>query len=290
MREKGFKYYLKGKKAVNKAFRKNFSLYFKYFIFLIINAFARMTVFFFPFVELSRNNLLSEILNNNNFKTSDIIEELNDNNKVKHISLFSVNLIRVLVISGGLAILYVLSIILYQFGLHVDTLLSYELVFEEILIVPLLFLIPTILTALIFTIILNIRFDLTVLLIHEKNYNAKEALKNTNKMFNRKTFSKIFSTYFFNIVEFILAVVLLVALTFLMDYLLGGYSYITFIFIFSIVIIFKIPKTIMSINISRMNIIKDLIVFFDNDDLYKKEELSESEQLVILFEENSEEI
>ena len=68
-----------------------------------------------------------------------------------------------------------------------------------------------------------------------------------------------------------------------MDYLLGGYSYITFIFIFSIIIIFKIPKTIMSINISRMNIIKDLIVFFDNDDLYKKEELSETEQLVILF-------
>lgn len=290
MQKKGIKYYFQGKKVAGKAFRKNFSLYFKYWIFIVANMFAKISIIFFPFGEKARYQLVESVELKNDFKVSDIVEDLTDDNKSEYFSLFKVHLVKTLIIVSGVYIMSKISKLVWFLALELDNLWYLDFEYEELKLLPVIFMIPMLLITVVFTIIVLIKYDTTVFIANTKKKSAKEALVLTNKIYNKKTFGKMFSIYFLNVLEFLITIALFYAATLLTEYLFGEHVKIAFQIVFVIILLFKFAKTVMSMNISRYHVLKDIIKDFEINHETSEEALSSREQLIKLFDENSEAI
>lgn len=142
MKKSGIKYYFQGKRVAGKAFKKNFSLYFKYWIFIVANMFAKISIIFFPFGEKARYQLVESIEFKNDFKVSDLLEDLTDDNKSEYWSLFKVHLIKTLILASGIYIMTKLSKLVWKLGLELDKFLYLDFEYEDLKLLPVVFMIP----------------------------------------------------------------------------------------------------------------------------------------------------
>lgn len=287
MNKRGIKYFLSGRKSSAKVFKTNFSMYFKYWVFVIASILARVSIVFYPFMEQARYNLISNLDKTNNINVDEL---LNGFEKPKKLwDLFLVFIVRVVIITSGLFLFKVISTLLWTLGLEIESMFSIDLtLFNEIPFIPGLLMIPMALISIIFTIAVLVKNDLTSFITVSEELNAKESFVLTNKLYNRKTFKKLFSIYLFAFLDIVIKLAIALGIVVLTDYLFGNVVSLGFAIVLVIVLLFLLVRTFLTLDISRFNLMKDLLKTYEDLEEDENVNVSEQEMLITLFDENSE--
>lgn len=287
MNRKGIRYYFNGKRRAGRVFRKNFSMYFKYWVFVVASVLARISIVFYPFMEQARYSLITNIEKTNDIKVSVLLEEFEKPKKLW--DLFLVFLVRVVIITSGIYLLCIISKLFWILGLEIETIINVGFVLPyDLPFVPTLFMIPMALIALIFTILVLIKNDVTSFTLINNNLNAKDSFSLTNKVYNKKVFRRLFGIYFYTLIDILIKAVLFVGIVFLSEYLFGSVITLGFIMVLAIVLFFILSKTFLTLDFARYHLLKDVLKAYDEEEEVETEEVTEQEQLIILFDENSE--
>lgn len=256
-------FYWIGKKQTRKLFKNNFTLYFKYMVFMVAFMITRITILFYPLGRLSEEQLVKNLKEYRSFKLDTLFDQIEDKEKVKNTLL--VHVIKVLIMLSIGIIIYTVFWSLRNLGNMID-LNSY---FEEKYI-KYIFITPPLLVGLGFAIYIHLIFEMATHLIVSKNMKLTNALVSSLEIMKNKNRVKLFLIYFLNILEIIVVFVLSVFFIKMMDDQFSHQVAILITVVLEIFMLFVVTKVFITISISKRLLLNNLAKDYNYE---KSEEL-----------------
>lgn len=256
-------FYWIGKKQTRKLFKNNFTLYFKYMVFMVAFMITRITILFYPLGRLSEEQLVKNLKEYRSFKLDTLFDQIEDKEKVKNTLL--VHVIKVLIMLSIGIIIYTVFWSLRNLGNMID-LNSY---FEEKYI-KYIFITPPLLVGLGFAIYIHLIFEMATHLIVSKNMKLTNALVSSLEIMKNKNRVRLFLIYFLNILEIIVVFVLSVFFINMMDDQFSHQVAILITVVLEIFMLFVVTKVFITISISKRLLLNNLAKDYNYE---KSEEL-----------------